>query len=792
MKFSERWLREWVDPPISTTELADQLTLAGLEVEGIESCQPGFKNVVVARVVQIGKHPKAESLSVCEVDIGAGKTQSVVCGAANVRVGGVYAYAPVGASLPGGKTLKQARIKGVDSEGMLCSASELGLGDADDTILELDAMSNPGVPLETCLHLDDRIIELSLTPNRGDCLSIRGVARDIAVINNMEFKQLPIPIGSPTIQLTRIINLQAPAACPRYVGRVISDIDINRPSPLWLTEKLRRSEIRSINPVVDVTNYVMLELGQPLHAFDHDLVKGEVIVRLAQNGEKLITLDGARIELTPDTLVIADDTGPVAMAGIMGGLDTGVTAVTKNIFLESAYFTPEAIMGRPRLYGLHTDSSHRFERGVDFELQALAMERATQMILELCGGHVGPMLDIRDKAAQPKTRTLRLRAQKVSEMLGVVIEQSQVTSILQRLGMEVFEQTDGWEIKVPSFRFDINLEADLIEEIARIYGYDRIPSAPIVAKLKVSHKNNSININELRKILVNRGYHEVVTYSFVDGGLQKQILDGVDSAIPLLNPISSAMNVMRQSLWPGLLTTLTYNLKRQQQRVRIFEYGRVFSQQGSAISQDLKIAGLVCGNNYSIQWDSNNYSSNLYYLKGDIEALVSQGDSEIVMSYSIVNHAALHPGQSAGIFNNNKMIGVCGALHPRLLNLLEIPAPVMVFELDYSAISRRLPRKYKKLSKFPTIRRDISIIVDKEVPVEKIITTIRSASPQLLCNLELFDVYHGEGVDILKKSLALSLTFQASSSTLTDETVEGEVGNILAALNSDFDSKLRE
>ncbi|MBF8268482.1 MAG: phenylalanine--tRNA ligase subunit beta [Gammaproteobacteria bacterium] len=792
MKFSERWLREWVDPPITSDALAEQLTLAGLEVESITKCQPGFTNVVVARVARVEKHPKSDNLSICDVDTGAGKTFLVVCGAPNVRVGGVYAYAPVGASLPGGKTLKQARIKGVDSEGMLCSAAELGLGDVDESILELDATSAPGWPLETCLRLNDQIIELSLTPNRGDCLSIRGVARDIAVINNIEIKQLPIPAVTPTIQHSRAVNLQAPAACPRYVGRVIADIDINRPSPLWLTEKLRRSEIRSINPVVDMTNYVMLELGQPLHAFDNDLLKGAITVRLAQRGEKLMMLDGNQVELTPDTLVIADDSRPVAMAGIMGGLDTGVTATTKNIFLESAYFTPEAIMGRSRLYGLHTDSSHRFERGVDFELQALVMERATNLILALCGGQAGPIVDIRDQAAQPKNRTIHLSARKILQILGVVIEPSQVSSILHRLGMVTIERADGWDIKIPSFRFDINLEADLVEEIARIYGYDRIPSAPIVAKLNIFRKNNSININELRNTLVNRGYNEVVTYSFVDADLQNHIIDEGERTISLLNPISSTMNVMRRSLWPGLVTTLVYNLKRQQLRARIFEYGRVFSHQDGTVRQDLTIGGLSYGNNYSIQWDKNNSLSNFYSLKGDIEALILRGDDVSAISYRTINHTALHPGQSAEIFYNNQRIGVCGALHPRLLQVLEIPMPVMVFELDCSAISMRQSRKYKKMSKFPTVRRDISILVAKELPVEKIMDTIKSASPTLLCNLELFDVYHGEGIDILKKSLALSLTFQASSNTLTDEAVEGEVRSILAALNSEFDSKLRE
>ena len=792
MKFSERWLREWVDPPVTTAALADQLTMAGLEVEGITDCRTGVTGVVAAHVTQVSKHPAADSLSVCSVNAGQGDTHTVVCGAPNVRAGGIYPYARVGVELPGVGTIQQMQIRGVDSDGMLCSAAELGLGDTNAGLMELEAGTTPGLDLETCLKLDDRIIELSLTPNRGDCLSILGVAREVAVINNIEFKPLPITPVAPAAKRSKAVHLHAPAACPRYVSRIITGVDINRPSPLWLIEKLRRSGIRSINPVVDVSNYVMLELGQPLHAFDHDLLQGDITVRLARAGEQLTTLDGAQLELTPETLVIADDARPIAMAGIMGGQDTGISATTSTIFLESAYFAPAAIMGRPRYYGLYTDSSHRFERGVDFELQVLAAERATRLILDLCGGSAGTVLDTREKSAFPKPVTIGLRAKKIEDLLGVRIEPAEICSILRRLGIQVGDKAGGWDILVPSYRFDLSLEADLVEEIARIHGYERIPSAPIDSKLQIIRRDNSRNIKELQEILVNRGYHEVITYSFVDADLQNKLFQAEVGEIALLNPISSAMNVMRLSLWPGLLGTLLYNMKRQQQQLRVFEFGRVFCKQGANIEQELKIAGLSFGNISTIQWDNNNISSSFYIMKSDIEALVMQREFGQSLNYQALNHPALHPGQSAEILYKNQLIGIYGALHPRLLQALEIPGPVMLFELDYQVLCDKPIRKYKNISRFPAVKRDISILVGKDIPVDSILNAIHAASPNLLCNLELFDVYHGEGIDILKKSLALSLTFQASSHTLTDEEAEGEVENILAALKFKFDGKLRE
>lgn len=792
MKFSEKWLREWVNPPVSPEELSNQLTMAGLEVEGVKTCQPGFADVVAARVVQVDEHPRADRLSICLVDDGSEEALTIVCGAANVRAGRNYPLARIGARLPGGNRIAKTEIKKVSSEGMLCSGAELGFTDDSDSIMELGDDARPGTALEQYLGLDDRQIELSLTPNRGDCLSIRGIAREVGVMNEMAVDDLSISKVASELETTLQISLESPDGCPRYAGRVIEGVQLYRKSPLWLTEKLRRSDIRSINPVVDVTNYVMLELGQPMHAFDLDLVKGGIHVRYARPGETLVMLDGEQVELTADTLVIADDGGAVAMAGIMGGRDSGVTGETTRVFLESAFFSPEVIMGRARRYGLHTDSSHRFERGVDYELQVTAIERATALILSICGGKAGPVTDVVEPDHLPQSRTIHLRKAQVGNILGVAIEAPVISGILARLDMKSDEKLDSWDVNVPPFRFDVSQETDLIEEIARVYGYEHVPSTPISADLRIHRNNNFNDLNELRNILKNRGYYETVTYSFIDSNLQDLVLGKSSTSITLQNPISSDLNVMRRSLWPGLLVVLQYNLKRQQQRVRIFEYGRVFSRSESEVSQDQKLSGLICGNNMEIQWDNSNSLSNFYDMKGDIEALVNSGNSGLQIDYRDASHPALHPGRSAEIIIDNQCVGLCGAIHPKIMKALELNHPVYVFELDSDHITPRIERKYQKISKFPYVKRDISILVDKNIPVAQIINTIWSASPELLNNLELFDVYLGEGIDILKKSLALGLTFQASSSTLIDEEVEGEVENILSALSSEYGVKLRE
>jgi phenylalanyl-tRNA synthetase beta chain len=791
MKFSENWLREWVNPGISTEELAEQLTMAGLEVEAVSSCKPDFSSVVVARVTEISPLPGAEKLKVCRVDAGGGKKITVVCGADNVRSGDCYALAIAGASLPDGRRIQPSELRGVISEGMLCSAAELGLYDEAGRLLELDEDAEAGQELAACLDLDDQAIELSLTPNRGDCLGIVGIAREVAVLNGGQLKRRryrPVP---PAVDDAREIRLDAPGACPRYAGRVIRDVDTSRPTPPWIRERLRRSEIRSLNVVVDISNYVMLELGQPMHAFDNDALQGGVEVRFARPDESLVTLDGEERRLDELTLVIADAEGAVAMAGIMGGLHSAVGDNTRNLFLESAWFAPEAIMGRARHYGMHTDASHRFERGVDTTLQTEAIERATALILAVCGGRPGPVVDVVDKAQMPREKTLTLRAEEVSRRLGTDVPASACWDILKRLGFGLGGRGTSRHVSVPPYRFDIAIQADLIEEIARIYGYKAIPSRlPMAAvQMQAGGGSGAEAPPQTATVLTERGYYEVITFSFVDPVRQQQLLGEGEQAAALLNPIASDLAVMRRSLWPGLLQALEYNLKRQQQRVRIFEQGRVYNEAGEIPV----LAGLIYGNLYPEQWDIDNSYCDYFDIKGDVEALLSRfAGSGCAPAFERARHPALHPGQSAQIIINNQPVGYLGALHPQHLHRLDIPQPAYVFELELSLIAPKKPVKYEKLSKFPSVRRDMSILVAEEAIVADILDHVTTTAGDYLHNLELFDLYRGEGIDLGKKSLSLGLTFQRYSSTLTDKEVDSLMALILKSLQEKYGVTLRD
>ena len=789
MKFSEQWLREWVNPPLSTEELAEQLTMAGLEVEDIGDCRQQLAGVIIGRVTETAPHPGADNLTVCTVDAGADQALTIVCGAPEISTGANYALAVAGATLADGTVIMTAAIKGVESQGMLCSGWELGLGDDAGSLMGFEAGLTPGQPLEDLLDLDDSIIELSLTPNRGDCLSIAGIAREVGVLTRHDITGPDILAVPDASGLSRGVFLDAVEACPRYAGRIVEGVNLSAPTPSWMREKLRRCGIRSINAAVDITNYVMLELGQPMHAFDHDLLNGDIHVRYARPGEQLPLLDGSERVLTQGSLVIADDARAVALAGIMGGLDTAVTEQTRNVFLESAFFTPGAILGRAREYGLHTDSSHRFERGVDFELQLSALQRATALLLEVCGGSPGPVTVATDDRQLPQRHSVRLRHGRLGRVLGMEVGREEVGEILERLGLEVVESGDGWEVTVPSFRFDIASEADLIEEVIRIYGYHRLPAAPLPPAHTHASRDNGI-LTELRQVLRQRGYHEVISYSFVDRELQQRIL-GRDDAIPLLNPISSELGVMRQSIVVSLLSSLAYNFKRQQQRVRIFETGRSYLD-GDVPVQEPLIAALSYGNLYPEQWDIRDTGSNFFDIKGDVEALVQAASPNLRVEYRPYRHPALHPGQAAEIILNNQSIGFLGAVHPRVLKDLDITQTAYVFELKLAALSQKLTTNYRKLSKFPSIRRDLSIVLDREIPASEVLKCVQSAGSELLENLELFDLYIGEGIDIEKKSLSLGLTFQGTSSTLIDQEVDDLVTSILRALQSQFGAKLRE
>ena len=703
--------------------------------------------------------------------------------------GGCYALAPVGASLPEGRRIQSSELRGVVSEGMLCSAAELGLSDEADRLLELGEDAEPGLDLAACLALDDNAIELSLTPNRGDCLGVVGIAREVAVLNGGQFKRRRYKPVPPVLDDARKIELEAAGACPRYAGRVIREVDIARTTPPWIRERLRRSGIRSLNVVVDITNYVMLELGQPMHAFDNDALQGAVQVRFARPDEAVVLLDGEEHSLDGHTLVIADAAGAVAMAGIMGGLNSAVGDNTRNLFLESAWFAPEAIMGRARRYGMHTDASHRFERGVDSTLQAEAIERATALILSICGGRPGPVVDVVKQAQMPQIGAFTLRSEEVGRRLGTAIPAAACWDILKRLGFGISGRGATREVTVPPYRFDIAIEADLIEEIARIHGYKAIPSRLPRAVMQMQGGASAAELQrDMTAVLTDRGYYEVITFSFVDPARQQELLGGGQAAA-LLNPIAADLSVMRRSLWPGLLQALEYNLKRQQQRLRLFEQGRVYKD-----GEEIPIlAGLIYGNKYIEQWDIESTYSDFFDMKGDIEAVLSQATgSSCHPDFKRTDHPALQPGQSALIILNNQLVGLAGAVHPQHLRRLDIAHPVYVFELELSRIPLTKALKYKKLSKFPSVRRDLSVVVAEEVAVADVLAQVQVVAGDYLHNLELFDLYRGEGIDLGKKSLSLGLTFQRYSSTLIDEEVDSLMALILKSLQEKFGATLRE
>ncbi|MBI3343852.1 MAG: phenylalanine--tRNA ligase subunit beta [Gammaproteobacteria bacterium] len=791
MKISEQWLRERVNPPLSTTALADMLTMAGLEVESAQPVAQSFAGVVVGEITGIKPHPDADSLHLCQVQIGDVTALNIVCGASNARAGMRVPAAMIGAELPGGKIIKDTTIRGVKSEGMLCSASELGLAESSEGLLELPADTRLGEDVYLYLKLDDSALELGITPNRGDCLSIAGVAREAAALSRCTLQEPVIKPVIATLDEQREIKLDAPEDCPRYAGRVIRRIKPNTPSPLWLQERLRRSGVRSISPVVDVTNYVMLELGQPMHAFDLAKLDGGICVRRARTGETLTLLDGQQVTLDGQTLVIADQRRVLAMAGIMGGLDSAIGDQTQDLFLESAWFAPHTISSRARAMGLHTESSHRFERGVDPQLQTRAVERATQLLLEIVGGEPGPVIEVCRESYLPKRGHIHLRAERIRRVLGLTPGPDEVADILNRLAMTVTALPDGWQVTPPSYRFDIVIEADLIEEVARLYGYSRLPFSMPQARLAlVPQPEAEVAPNRMRQLLVDRGYQEVVTYSFVDPTLQQLINPG-QSPITLANPLSSEMSVMRTTLWTGLVQTLLYNQNRQQRRLRIFELGLNFLIKDVNIKQDISIGGLVAGEPYPEQWGLPTRPSDFYDIKADVEALLHLGGAEDDFRFIPAKHPALHPGQAACIKWGDKIIGWVGALHPSLMRKLGIDGKVYVFELALEQIKHGNIAKFSELSRFPAIRRDLAVVVDETVSAEQVCTCVKNAAPDYTRQVQLFDVYRGKGIDSGRKSLALGLTLQAPSRTLTDQEVDEIMQDIVKRLNHELSGTLR-
>lgn len=791
MKISESWLREWVNPAVSTDELVAQLTMAGLEVDAVESVAGDFTGVIVGEIVACEQHPDADKLRVCQVaGLPDGPTQ-VVCGAANARVGIKIPFATIGAQLPGDFHIKKAKLRGVESFGMLCGQTELKAGDDDTGLWELAADAPVGANLREYLNLDDKLIEIDLTPNRSDCLSVKGVAREVGVLNRAPVTAPVIAPVAPSINDSFPVHLEAGAACSRYVGRVIRGIDIRRPSPAWLQDKLARSGLRSIDAVVDVTNYILLELGQPMHAFDLSKLQGAIHVRLAQQGEQIQLLDGQEIKLNADTMVIADQQKALAIAGIMGGKESAVSDSTCDIFLESAFFNPLAIAGRARSYGLHTDSSHRFERGVDHGLQLEAIERATALLLEIVSGQAGPVIHVTNDQLPPP-RQVTLRKARILSGLSLEMDDAEVVDILTRLGLTLASQTaDGWTFDVPSYRFDIAIEADLLEELARIYGYNRLPTRSLAAPMEIApHPEIQLGLPSLRKQLIARGYQEAITYSFIEPKLSA-LFDPQVAPVLLRNPISADMAAMRTSLIPGLVNVLRNNLNRQQTRIRLFESGLRFVPGADGLTQEAMFAGLIYGSRAPESWANLAEPVDFFDLKGDLESLLALTGDESAFSVTAGTHPALHPGQTANIFRNNEWQGVMGALHPSLLQQLDIPQAVYVFEVRLSALLKARIPAFAPLSRFPEVRRDLALLIDRELAAEKVVAAVKEQAGEHLVDLKVFDVYVGKGIDPHRKSVAMGLTFQHPSRTLNEDEINASIDTIVQYLGAHFSATLR-
>lgn len=788
MKLSENWLHSWVNYSLTPTELVSQLTMIGLEVEGISPVAPEFTQVIVGLVTAVQPHLNAEKLKLCQVQTNQNTMLNIVCGAPNVAAGQKVAVAVHGAELPRDVKVVETTVRGELSQGMICSELELGLSERGDGIMVLAEDAPIGMKLREYLQLDDVSIEINITPNRGDCLSVLGMARDIGVMTRQAVNVVncnPVPAMLADVFPVKI---HTPAACPRYIGRVIRNINPHAKTPTWMRERLRRSGNRCIHPVVDVTNYVLLELGQPMHAFDLQKLTGEIQVRLAKVGETLALLDGQTVTLDGHTLVIADAKQPQAMAGVMGGLDSAVTETTQDIFLESAFFTPNLLAGCGRRYGLQTDSSYRFERGVDFQLQRTAVERATQLLLEIVGGEVGQVIEVVSEKDLPARKPILLRQARIQRVLGKMLAVAEVTEILQRLGMQVTVTDNVWHVIPPSFRFDIAQEVDLIEELARIHGYDNIASPTPRAVLTMASQPD-ITVQDLQTILMQRDYQEAITYSFVSPQWQAKLTPHIEP-LALANPITSDMSVMRTTLWAGLLQAVQYNQKRQQSRVRLFETGLRFLPTSQGLQQDAMLAGVVSGTRLPEQWNERLQPIDFYDIKADVEAILQTTRLDYQMRPDF--HPALHPGQTAAIYHGEDFLGMLGALHPRVLTELDIAAPVYLFELHLLPLLRDKVIQFKEISKYPSIRRDIAVVVDKTWTVAQILSRIQHVASHLLVELKVFDVYQGAGIAAEQQSLAIALIFQALDRNLVDTEVDMQMTRIVQLLEQDFGASLRK
>lgn len=785
MKFSENWLRSLCNPGLDTAQLEHLVTMAGLEVEAVELAAPAFDKVVVAEILSAEKHPNADRLQVCRVKVGEGESLQIVCGAPNARAGLKTACALVGAELPGEFKIKQAKVRSVESFGMLCSAKELGLTEAAEGILELPADAPVGEDFRAYRRLNDNLLTLKLTPNRGDCLSVLGIAREVAALTGAALNHLDCSPVAATIADTFPVTVDEAKACPRYCGRVIRGIDAQAATPAWMLERLERSGLRGIHPVVDVTNYVLLELGQPMHAFDLVKLKGGIRVRLGQAGEKLALLNEQTIELAADTLAISDDSGALALAGVMGGAASAVSEVTQDIFLESAHFAPAAIAGRARRYGLSTDSSHRFERGVDIDLPRYALERATRLVLDICGGQAGPLVET-VAAEAPRRTAVSFRPERARRLLGIDLPNAEMLSIFGRLGMQVAVDGEVLQVTPPGFRFDIEREVDLIEEVARVHGYEAIPiAAPQGMARLLPVPEAERPGSEIKHLLNARGYQEIITYSFIAAELDADFRVGGEP-LTLLNPIASQMDTMRGSLMAGLVQTLRHNLNHGQERLRLFEMGRCFDGAG-AEAQPLRLAGLAYGNARPEQWGEAKRESDFFDIRSDVEALLHA----LPVHFEQAVHPALHPGRTARVSLDGRVIGWLGTLHPRLTQKYDFARAPILFELDWAAVVARKAPRYAGLSKFPAVRRDIAVVVDAGIAVGEILAAARANLPAKMMDISLFDVYQGKGMEPGKKSLAFSMLLQDTERTLTDVEIEAAVDQMVRFLAERFSAALR-
>lgn len=783
MQFPESWLRTLVNPQLPTAELAHKLTMAGLEVEAVEAVAPSFTGVVVARVLSVEPHPDADRLRVCKVNAGEGEPLQIVCGAPNVEAGQKVPCARVGAKLPE-MEIARAEVRGVESAGMLCGAGEIGLQDKTGGLLVLPSDAPVGTDIRSYLQLDDKLITLKLTPNRADCLSLLGLAREVSAITGTKAY---LPSQAPVmkdIYDTLGVSVQAKDDCPRYLGRVIKGIDARVQTPPWMAMRLERCGIRTISAPVDITNYVLLELGQPLHAFDLAKLKGGIKIRRAAAGEKLALLNEQMLELSEDMLVIADHAGPVALAGIMGGAATAVSEETTDIFLEAAYFNPQAIAGRARRLGLSTDSSHRFERGVDYAGTQMAMERATKLVLEICGGRPGEVIE--ETGRLPKREPIRLRPQRVARVLGIDLPAATMKDYLQRLGLAVKEAGDAWQVTPPSYRFDLAIEEDLIEELARLHGYDRIEARPPHAAVSMLPQDEGRREHaKLRDFFVGRDYQEIITYSFVDADWEAALSGGA-APMALQNPIASQMGVMRTTLWGGLLNALAYNLNRQQPRVRLFELGRAYLQEPDGLRQPVRLAGLCHGGAFGEQWGIAARMVDFYDIKGDLEQLPG-----LDLDFVQAAHPALHPGQTAQIMLGGKAVGWLGALHHKLAQKFDLPALPILFELELDALGELTLPRHRAIGRFPSVRRDLAFLVDQGIAAADLVATMREAASPIVRELEVFDLYQGQSVPAGQKSLAFRIVMQDTERTLTEPEVETAVADIAQAVINRHGAELR-